>query len=74
MVVVKGMVLIINGEIKINNLLDDDILNVLEIFDMIFGDVFVIFGFDEMIYMQVGGDCNVGFDLEYQEGIVDVYY
>lgn len=74
MALADGMTLTINGETKISNPSDDDILNALQTLDTTSGDAFVILESDEMTYMQAGGDRNVGFDLEYQEGTVEAHY
>lgn len=37
-------------------------------------DSFAILGPTEMTYIQVSGDKNEGFDLEYQEGAVDAHF
>ena len=38
------------------------------------GEGFVILGLDDLTYIQVSGDQNIGFDMEYQEGNVAKHY
>ncbi|MDY0171028.1 MAG: hypothetical protein RBS80_31095 [Thermoguttaceae bacterium] len=38
------------------------------------GEGFAILGASDMAYVQVGGDSELGFDIEYQEGRVSAHY
>jgi hypothetical protein len=70
----EEMMLTINGETTISNPSDDDIVSSLAALNTKSRDAFVILESDEMTYMQVSGDRNVGFVLEYQEGTVEKHY
>ncbi|MHC4591664.1 MAG: hypothetical protein ACYS8L_03095 [Planctomycetota bacterium] len=69
-----GMTLEVAGRQIIVNPSDEDIRAALAGFDAAAGDAFLILSSDDMTYMQAGGDRNVGFDLEYQEGSMDQHF
>jgi hypothetical protein len=68
------MTLEINGAKWIQNPSDDEILNELASLRDEGGDSFAILGATDMTYIQVAGDQQTGFDLEYQEGSVDAHF
>ena len=55
------------GDKKIQNPTESDIRQAVFALDTKKGDAFLILGPTNMTYIQIGGDQNVGFALEYQE-------
>jgi uncharacterized lipoprotein YehR (DUF1307 family) len=55
------------GDKTIQNPTESDIRQAVFALDTKKGDAFLILGPTDMTYIQIGGDRNVGFELEYQE-------
>lgn len=72
--VYQVMVLEICGTRQIKNPTDEQIQSELEILDDSNEDSFAILGSSKMTYIQISGDKNIGFVLEYQEGSVDAHF
>jgi len=68
------MTLDICGAKKIRNPTESAIRQAVFALDIKNADAFLILGPTEMSYMQIGGDKNVGFKLEYQESDVKHHY
>ena len=65
------MTLEICGSKFIENPSDEEIVAELSNLDIKCDDSFAILGPSDMTYIQIAGDKNEGFDLEYQEGNID---
>jgi hypothetical protein len=68
------MTLEVCGSRFIENPSDEQILAELSDLDTKCDDSFAILGASDMTYIQIWGDENVGFDLEYQEGSIDSHF
>jgi len=68
------MTLDICGARKIKNPTESDIRKAVFALDTKNGDAFLILARTGMTYIQTGGDKNVGFKLEYQEGDIKHHY
>jgi hypothetical protein len=71
---VKTMTLDICGAKKIQNPMESYIRREVFALDTKNEDAFLILARTEMTYIQTGGDKNVGFKLEYQEGDIKHHY
>ncbi len=71
---ISKMKLTICDQEPINNPSNEVIIDSLNSLDMATGNAFVILAVNDMTYMQVSGDKNIGFDLEYQEGNIKNHF